>query len=123
MRRFTIKLEGDLFETLKRNSLIKGHKNCSEYLRMLIKNDCLADPTPKNGHTEDNLKRLESHIHLLLNELQQFTHDLSILANVNMKALTVLLSFHDVEAIPRDGLEAARQFMSLQMDKLRDYTP
>jgi hypothetical protein len=120
LKKFTLRLDDRLRETVKRNSAYRGFDNGADYIRFLIEKDSPADGGlfPDHGPIDERLKRLESLLGRLLQELQRFGRDVPIMGKVNMKALAVLLAFFDLEGIPRKGLDQAREFMKRSREEL-----
>ena len=115
-KKYTLLLDKLLERQLTVKAAARGFANRSDYLRFLIRNDNSAGggSVPER---EAGLDRIEVLLVEWLEELRRFSRDLSVLDNVGLKAMTVLLAFHDIESIPRQGLERAREFIRRKLEE------
>lgn len=120
-KKFTLLLDQHMDRQLDLKASARGFSNRSDYLRALIENDTLEDKQADRDITsiDIRLQQLESYVGQAFQEVERFFQDVSALENVNMKALTVLLSFFDLEGISRQGLNRALQFMNHKMKEAR----
>jgi Arc/MetJ-type ribon-helix-helix transcriptional regulator len=120
-KKFTLLLDQHMDRQLDLKASARGFSNRSDYLRTLIEGDTLEDKQAERDITsiDIRLQQLESYVGQAFQEVQRFFQDVSALENVNMKALTVLLSFFDLEGISRQGLNRALQFMNHKMKEAK----
>lgn len=117
VKKYTLLVDRLLERQLTAQAAARGFANRSDYLRFLIRNDNPAGGGHSVTEREAGLDRIEVLLEEWLEELRRFSRDLSVLDNVGLKALTVLLAFHDIESIPRQGLERAREFIRRKLEE------
>ncbi len=117
IKKLTLRLDERMMESLLAQVKKNGFSSYNEYFRFLLSSPSQDRPWSGNesialmeelSALDDRLRKVEETIDVVLRQ-----------AEVNGKALMVLLSFFDLEAIPAKGLEHARQFLALKMLEIK----